>query len=146
MKSTFALAILAILCIGIASCSNETTTNNMDELPASVQNVVNTQFTGKVVTVTTESEAIGVNEYEIYLDNGTKLTFVDEEWDEIEMPLGQNVPAYFVLSPISEYVTTNHPGQAIVKIDREKEGYEIELGNGLDIKFDTNGNFIKVDR
>ena len=145
MKYTFAFALLAILSIGFASCTNETTTTDMTTLPVAVQNTVKNNFTGNVVSVTTEDSAIGVEEYEVCLDDGTKISFAGEEWDEVEMPLGVSVPSYFLLSPISEYVATNYPGQAIVQISKDNKGYEIELANGIDIDFDINGNFIKVD-
>lgn len=145
MKYTLGFAVLALLTIGIASCNNETTTSDMESVPGTVQQVVTENFSAPVVSVTTEDAALGVSEYEIYLNDGTKVSFAGEEWDEVEMPAGQAVPATFVIAPISEYVTATYPGQNIVKIEKDRKGYEIKLANGVEIDFDVNGNFIKVD-
>lgn len=145
MKYTFALALFAVLTIGFASCSQETTSNDMTQLPASVQKTVNDNFDAKVISVTTESAAIGVDEYEIYLNDGSKVTFAGEEWDEVEVPVGKAVPTYFIPEGVSAYVTENVPGQTIIKIERDKKGYDVDLSNGVELQFDVNGNFVKVD-
>ena len=39
----------------------------------------------------------------------------------------------------------NHPGEIIVSIDKEHYGYDIELSNSLDLKFNKQGQFISYD-
>ena len=146
MKYTLAFALLAIISIGIASCSNESTYNNMSEVPQTVQTVVSENFPSEVLSTVVETNSFGNDEYEIILQDGTKVKFEGEVWDEVKVPAGQSVPSYFVLEPIQTYVTANMPGQTIVKIDREDNGgYEIGLSNGVEVKFDASGNFIKID-
>ena len=146
MKYTLAFALLAIISIGIASCSNESTYNNMSEVPQTVQTVVSENFPAEVLSTVVETNSFGNDEYEIILQDGTKVKFEGEVWDEVKVPAGQSVPSYFVLEPIQTYVTANMPGQTIVKIDREDNGgYEIGLSNGVEVKFDASGNFIKID-
>lgn len=146
MKYTLAFAALAIASICFASCSNESTYNDMSTLPQSVQNTVKNNFTSNVVSAVVETNSFGTDEYEVILADGSKIKFEGEVWDEVSVPAGSSVPTYFVIQPITEYVAQNQPGQRITKIDKEdKGGYEIELSNGLDIKFDSNGTFIKFD-
>ena len=146
MKYTFAFAILAIISIGIASCSNETTTSDISATPVAVQNTVKDNFSSNVIAVTTETNTFGEDEYEVVLADGTKVEFLGDEWKEVSVPAGQNVPVTFVIEPIQTYVATNNPGQSIVKIERkDKKGYEIKLSNGVEIVFDSNGNFVKID-
>ena len=38
-----------------------------------------------------------------------------------------------------------HPGEIIVSIDKEHYGYDIELSNSLDLKFNKQGQFISYD-
>lgn len=145
MKYTLIFGLLAIASIGFASCSNETTATDMAQLPEPIQNTVNNNFSSNVISVTTETNTFGNDEYEIFLADGTKIKFEGEAWDEIEVPLGMSVPREFVLEPIQVYVNQNMPEQTIVKIDRDSKGYEVDLSNGVELKFDTNGTFIKVD-
>ena len=145
MKYTIAFALLAIVSIGFASCSNETTSPYMSQLPTPVQSVINDNFSAQVLSATTEANTFGIDEYEIILADGTKVSFAGEEWDEVEVPAGQSVPDYFVIEPIRVYVSEKMPDQTIVKIERNKKGYEIELSNKMEINFDNNGAFISVD-
>lgn len=50
-----------------------------------------------------------------------------------------------VTQSISSYVSSNYTGQTIVDIDVESTHIEVELSNGLDLIFDTNGNFLRLD-
>ena len=145
MKTTLALALFAILTIGFASCSAETTTNDMSQFPTSVKNTVTKNFKSKVLSATSETNTFGESEYEVVLADGSKIKFEGEEWEEVKVPAGQSVPETFVIAPIQTYVTKNQPGQTIVKIEKDKKGYDVELSNGIDIEFDLNGNFIKID-
>ena len=38
---------------------------------------------------------------------------------------------------IKKHVAEKHPKQKIVKIERDRRGYEIKLDNGFELKFDT---------
>lgn len=145
MKYTLAFALLAILSIGFASCKNETTATDMKGVPTEIQQEVNKNFTSKVITVTTEKNTLGNDEYKIVLADGTKVEYEGTQWEEVTVPVGQTVPEYFVMEPISKYVAANMPGQTIVKIERDKKGYEVKLANGVELKFDTAGKFLKVD-
>ena len=40
---------------------------------------------------------------------------------------------------------TNFPTVLIVKIERGRKGYSIEMNNGLDADFDTAGMFLRLD-
>ena len=39
----------------------------------------------------------------------------------------------------------NFPGVFVVKVDKERYGYEIELSNELELKFDKKGNLMSID-
>lgn len=145
MKYTLAFAILAIASIGIASCSTESTYKDMEQLPKSVQSVVTDNFDSKVASTTVETNTIGINEYEVFLSNGTKIKFEGEEWEEVSVPASDSVPNYFLMEPIRIYLTQNMPNQNVVKIERDEKGYEIKLSNNIELEFDPNGNFVRID-
>lgn len=146
MKDTILLGIIALFAIGIASCSHEKSYTDMSEVPVAVQTTVTDNFQSGVASAKVETNAIGVDEYEVYLQDGTKVKFEGEDWEEVKVPAGQSVPDAFVIEPIRTYVAnTQEPGITIVKIEKDKNGYDIELSNGVDIEFDQNGNFVKMD-
>lgn len=86
--------------------------------------------------------------YDVYLKNGFEIDFtLTGEWDDID-GRGQEIPASIMaLIPeaISSYVKTNYPNQFIVEVNKEYFGYEIDLNNNIELEFDTNGNFLRID-
>lgn len=66
-------------------------------------------------------------------------------WKDVETSADKSVPNEFVLQPIRDYVKKTHSGTKIVGIERERNGFEVTLNNGIDMKFDKNGNFLKYD-
>lgn len=113
-------------------------------LPAPATTFLQQQFPDATVTrVETDSDD-GRVEYEATLSSGAKVTFNGAgEWDKVECY--QGVPAALVPAAISSYVAGNYQGAAIVKVDREPYGYDIDLANGLDLKFNANGQLMSVD-
>ena len=61
------------------------------------------------------------------------------------MPVKKSVPGEIVPPEIARYVGQNYPKQRIVSIDKESGGYEVELSNGLDLKFNKAGQFKRID-
>ena len=79
------------------------------------------------------------------MHDGTEVDFnKDGEWKSIDR--GQKaVPAALVLKPISDFVAANYAGAKIVDIEKDRNSYDITLANGIELKFDRSGKFLKVD-
>ena len=76
---------------------------------------------------------------------GAKVEFAKNgEWKDVECKYGE-VPAAIVPQQIRDYVTKNYPKNKIVAIDRDRRDYEVELDNGLDLKFDLKFRLIDID-
>ncbi len=89
------------------------------------------------------------DEYEVKLADGTEISFnLNFEWTHIdceEASIYSAVPTELVPEQITTYVTSNYPNQHIDKIEKEANGWEIELNNGIEIVFDSNFNVIHID-
>ena len=55
------------------------------------------------------------------------------------------VPAELVPAEISSYVSQNYPGQRILQIDRTRTRYEVDLSNGLELKFNKRFKLVGID-
>ena len=55
------------------------------------------------------------------------------------------LPTGFMPQAMVNYVTANFPGVNIVKINKERSKFEVELRNGIELVFDQNGNFLSYD-
>ena len=68
------------------------------------------------------------------------------QWYDIECHKG-SVPSALVPSQITTYVKTNYSGRSIVKLEKQRRGgYEVELSDGLELKFDKNYKLVDLDR
>ena len=120
--------------------------HSADVLPQNAQQTLRKAFPKSQVTrVKVDKSILGSKEYEVILNNGTEIEFDNEgDWKEVDCGR-QAVPAMFVLKSIQNYVRNNYKGQAIIKVDKDKNRYEVELVNGTDLEFDRAGNFLHVD-
>ena len=55
------------------------------------------------------------------------------------------VPTALIPQPIVAHIQANFPDAMIVKIDKERYGYEVELANGLEMKFNKQGVLTEMD-
>ena len=107
------------------------------ELPAVSQEFIKTHFAGVEVSFSKVDKCVFVN--------GAKVEFAKNgEWKDVECKYGE-VPAAIVPQQIRDYVTKNYPKNKIVAIDRDRRDYEVELDNGLDLKFDLKFRLIDID-
>jgi hypothetical protein len=137
MKKLFVL-LLGLMTLNVFASNDRPIT--FKELPQKSQQFITTHFSGvEVLSVTVDDD------YEVYLANGSKVEFtLQGEWKEVKCP-GSAVPAAIIPAAISKYVKTNFANSNIIKIDKKYSGYEIELNNGMELKFDKNGNFLAID-
>lgn len=86
--------------------------------------------------------------YEVDLNDGTELEF-DGKFNLIEVKSASRnvaVPASVMPKSIVNYVRANYPNLHIVKWEKERRGYDVELSNGVDLEFNTRGKFVRIDR
>ncbi|MBS5529141.1 MAG: PepSY-like domain-containing protein [Prevotella sp.] len=57
----------------------------------------------------------------------------------------EHCPSGLVPSEIVNYVQQNQKNVTIVSIEKNSKGYDVELSNGVDIKFNSAGRFIRYD-
>ena len=77
--------------------------------------------------------------------NGTKLEF-DKKGNLKEIDCKQGiVPALLIPQAIKNYVKDNYAGKSVKKIEINKNEYEVELTNGLDLTFNKHFQLIDID-
>ena len=83
-------------------------------------------------------------ELQLSLSDGIELEFNSKgEWIEIDCK-NKAVPAIFIPNTIVKYMQKNYGGHKIIKIERDRKGYELTLENGLEVDFDQFGGFLKL--
>ena len=89
------------------------------------------------------------DDIDVVLNDYTKIEFkLNYEWKKVDCEHSTTytcVPAELVPEQITAYVTTNFPGAIIRKLEKKYMGWEIELNNGLEVKFNKNFRVTEVD-
>jgi len=135
----FFMMLLGLLVANVAMADD--TPIPASQLPAAAKTFVKKHFNGKKIT-SAEKDATS---YECRLDDGTEIEFNRRGvWDKVDCKSRQAVPATIVPKSIQQYVKSNYADCTIKKIDKERYGYEIELSNDVELKFNKKGAFISV--
>jgi len=140
----FLLAFLATAGVFTAKADDDRPIS-VDQLPAKSQQFIQNYFKDIDVSYAKVESDLFEKSYEVRFVNGSKVEFEKNgRWDNVDCNK-EKVPAGIVPKQIEDFVSKNHPNQVIVKIDRDKRDYEIELKNGIEIKFDLKFNVIGYD-
>ncbi len=138
--------VLALITVGFASaCADNDKVITVKELPVKAQQFVKKHFRGdKVVLVKEDRDLIGKN-YDVIFSNGNNIEFDrNGEWEDIDCK-SSFVPNAIVPNKIKSYVSSNYPGMRIIKIDRDRKEYGVDLSNGIELTFDKNFKLIDID-
>lgn len=86
--------------------------------------------------------------YEVMLDDYTEVDFdAKGNWTEINAKKQGEIPNSAVPAKILESIDKHFQGQKIVKIERGMRGdYEVELINGIEIKFNSDFIITEIDK
>lgn len=115
-------------------------------MPAPITAFIQQNFPNQAITFAQKDLEITGWQYDVVLADGTQIEFdTDQMWDKIQCPMTNPVPAVLIPAPIMSYLQGNFPGVMIQKIDKDSFGYEVELANGLELKFNQAGALMEMD-
>lgn len=139
--------LLIMVAVGIMSASARNNySHDINVLPTAAQSEVKNNFKASVSHIKIDKDFGRVSEYDVILTDGSEISFDSKgNWKDIEMRANTSVPSAFVPQQIAEYVSNNHKGTKIVGIEKNKSGYDVELSNGIDMKFTAQGAFKRYD-
>lgn len=144
MKKILFLA-LAVATLAVTPTMAEDVAITAQKLPQEAQKFLNTHFAQNKVVSAMHDRDISDNDYTVILDNGTKIEFdAKGKWESVKSRSGK-MPAGIVPVRIQGYITEHYPTSGVEKIEHKRYGYEVELTNDLDLKFDSNGKFVGID-
>ena len=137
-KLSIIAAFVAILCFGMTKAMAQNTN------PAITQFVTQYFPNATVQMVMPDDDDI-----DVVLNDYTKIEFrLNNEWKKVDCEhstMFTAVPATLVPEQITAYVNVNFPGAIIKKLEKKFRGWEIELNNGLELKFNNNFKVMEID-
>lgn len=140
------LIVLGIFVLGLlmTGCSDKPVLPA--QLPAQITAFIQQNFPGQTITFAKKDLEITGWQYDVVLADGTQIDFdTDDMWDKIQSPMTNPVPVNLIPAPIVTHLRANFPDAMILKIDKERGGYEIELANGLELKYNQQGALMEMD-
>ena len=143
MKNFIVSGIFALVLL-MTGCSDKSVLPA--QLPVPIQTFVQQNFPGQTVTFAQKDLELTGWKYEVFLADGTHIDFdTDDMWDKIECPLTNPVPTALIPPPVAAPIQANYPDAMITKIDKERNGFEVDLANGLELKFNKQGAIVEMD-
>ena len=142
-KTAMAIACTLIL---VASGHAKSAYVSVDRLPEMVKTFVAQQFPNQqIIFAEKEGHFYKKAKYELGLDSGAKLELdEDGNWEKVENKV-DGVPAIFVPKKIADYIKSKYATVAVTKVDKEGDGYEVELSNRKELKFNKRFKLVKVN-
>lgn len=145
MKKFAVLTVALLFVFALTGRADNDRPIAVDQLPQKAQQFIKQHFPKSKVALAKEEREFLDLRYEVVFANSAKIEFLkDGEWKEVDCKYSA-VPAAIVPVKIAEYVAKNYEDVQIVKIDRSKREYEVDLSNGLELTFDTKFNLIDID-
>jgi hypothetical protein len=143
MRSFFLSLFLLIFCSAQASAQPERVITR-EQLPAAAQQFLSEYFPSADIATVSEQRSFPRREYDVYFHNGTHIEFSAEgQWQELSSR--EALPQGIVPRSIAAYVSEHYPMQPVVHIERRSKGWEVELANGMEMKFDSHFQLIEID-
>ena len=112
-----------------------------NQLPAASQAFHKQHFANKVPLIVT----MDWDDYTVRYESGEKVEFDKQgNWKEIDCRVS-SVPRELIPEQIKNHIKSTFPGTTILKIDRNRRGYEVKLNNGLEIEYSPTFQVIDID-
>lgn len=144
-KLTISWVAMALLAASVPAFAGNDRPIKVGELPAVSRQFIETHFSGAEVSYAKVDEDWTDKEYKVVFADGTTLEFAkDGAWKEVDCK-DRAVPAGIVPPQIREYVAKNFPGRHVTSIEQGRRDYEVELDNGVDLKFDLKFRLTDID-
>lgn len=143
MKKLFILGVLGLALL-MNGCQDKAVTP--EQLPDNIKVFLEQTFPGKPITYIEKELELTGNQFDVVLSDGTRVEFdTDKVWNKVEGTINSPVPTVLIPPAVLTHIQTNYPDALIIKIDLENYGCEVELANGLELKFNKQGALMEVD-
>ena len=143
MKKLSVLGIFAFVLL-LTSCTDKPVT--AEQVPEPVKAFIQQTFPGQTISYAEKDVELTGSKYEVVLADGTRVEFdTNNVWDKVECTMANPVPTALIPAAIVTHLQANFPDAMITKIDKEHYGYEVELANGLELKYNKQGAIMEMD-
>lgn len=127
----------------LSGCSQETMIS-LNATPEVIKTYIQQHFPNqKILQIVEDKDGLELD-YDIILEGNVSLE-LSKNGDLKSAKSQTSLPVTIIPVKILQYVQTNYTDNTILSIDIDNKDQEIKLNNGLELIFNKNGNFIKLD-
>ena len=145
MKKLFLLLVVSIVGVMPMLADNDKMITR-EELPKEAQMFLTQHFEGIEVLYAKADRDMGVvTSYDVVLEGDVKIEFNRSgDWTSVDCERSR-VPNDVLPRGVLDYVTKRFAEAYVVEIEKGLRGYEVKLSNDIDLEFDKDGKFMRVD-
>ncbi len=115
------------------------------QLPAAARQFIEQHFPESKIMLAKRESDLMKKSYEVLFDDGCQIEFDGQgAWKEIDCKRTA-VPSEAVPEAILDQVRRHYPEVLIVKIERDRRGYEVKLSNRLELTFNRAFDLVDID-
>lgn len=123
----------------------------VSDLPQKILDFVSNNYPDRNIE---KAELENNGNYEVKLENGVELIFdgdgnflgqAEDENGDDQGEDRENINVSDLPQAIQDYIAENYPDNTIIEAEMDEEGYEVTLNNGVELKFDQEGNFVSSE-
>ena len=146
MNQSFFLksSLVAIaLTVSLISCAKDEVIP-VSELPAEMKAYISTHFPSNTILQVVKDVDGLTKTYDVLHSERISLEF-NRQKEIIDIDSEIALPNSVIPEQIRQYVTANYPSNVITDWELDDRNQQVQLNNGLDLKFNMNGDFLRID-
>jgi hypothetical protein len=142
MKSIKSILLLvAMFAMSFNAKADHDQVITFNQLPQAAQTLLKQYFADKMPLIVT----VDWDDYTVMYDSGEKVEFDKQgNWKDFDCRSSQ-VPSALIPEQIKTHIRATFPGTTIIKLDRNRRGYEVKLNNGLEVEYNRTFQVIDID-
>ena len=139
------IALILSLSVFALSAKADDKPIDYEQLPAAAKAFIQSDFSSLSISFITRDADLLDTTYDVHFTNGLKLEFNSKgEWKEISNATAL-IDTKYIPKEILASIASRWPDAGIKKIERYRQGYEIELTNRLELKYDKHFRLVEID-
>lgn len=145
IKKTLTLAFCTLLSLESFAFVNEDKPIQFNQLPQAAQTFIKSHFPKLSVTFATYDNDFADKSYEVAFSDNTTIEFDKKgNWTDIKR-LKDPVPEKLVPAPILQIIKKSYPDSKVLKIEKDKNKYEVTLTNHVELTFNSKFQVIETE-
>ena len=139
------IALILSLSVFALSAKADDKPIDYEQLPVAAKSFIHSDFPSLSISFITRDADLLDTTYDVHFTNGLKLEFNSKgEWKEISNATAL-IDTKYIPKEILASIASRWPDAGIKKIERYRQGYEIELTNRLELKYDKHFRLVEID-